>query len=111
MSSSGSSPETAAEFPESVRQLLKTYDLHQLHWHDPADRWAVVAAILTRGSPAARDWLVSRSTLDELRKLATAFRGAGLNEPDRAKLRAELSLGEAEVPSRPYIGFEWRSTK
>ena len=110
LSSSDGTVESAAEYPQSVRQLLKTYDAAQLRWENPTHRWAIVAAILTRGSAHARQWLASRLSQHEVRVLARDFRGAGLNEPDRAKLRAELSLSEAEVPSRPFIGFEGGGT-
>ena len=108
MTSSGSPPETAADCPLSVRQLLKSYDPAQLRWQDPSDRWAIVAAILTRGGAAAREWLAGQMTREELRMLATDFHGAGLAEPDRARARAELSLSESEIPPRPFIGFRWR---
>lgn len=94
-----------------MRQLLKTYDPVKLRWQDPAHRWAIVAVILTRGSAAAREWLAGQMTLEELRKLATDLHGAGLNEPDRARVRTELSLSEAEIPRRPFIGFRWRDSK
>jgi hypothetical protein len=111
VTSSGSTPETAADCPVSVRQLLKSYDPAQLRWHEPADRWEIVAAILTRGGADAREWLAGQMTREELRELATNFRGAGLDEPDRARVRAELSLTEVEIPARPFIEFRWRGSE
>jgi hypothetical protein len=101
----GVSVETANTFPLAVRQLLKTYDPAQLRWDVPSDRWAIVSAILTRGAPDARSWLGSRLATDQLRELARQFKGAGLNEPERAKLRADLGLTEADIPKRPFLGF------
>jgi hypothetical protein len=110
VTSSGSPPETAADCPLSVRQLLKSYDSAQLRWRDPAARWEIVAAVLTRGDADAREWLAGQMTRDELRALATNFRGAGLDESDRARVRAELALTEADIPRRPFIGLRWRES-
>jgi hypothetical protein len=98
---------TANSFPMSVRQLLKTYDPGQLHWDVPADRWAIVSAILTRGAPEARSWLDGMLTLSALQDLVRQFKGAGLGEQERAKLRAELGLTEADIPKRPFVGLDW----
>jgi hypothetical protein len=111
VTSSDPTPETAADCPLSVRQLLKSYDPAQLRWRDPTDPWAIVSAILTRGSAHAREWLAVQMTLEELRRLATDFHGAGLDDPDRARVRTELSLSEAEIPPRPFIGFRWRDSE
>jgi len=103
--------ESAADYPQSVRQLLKTYDPAKLRWGNPSHRWAIVAAILTREGDDARQWLASRLSRDEVRVLARDFRGAGLNEPDRAKLRSELALGESDIPERAFLGFRWRGSE
>ena len=100
-------PIRADAVPSAVRRLLKTYDPSQLRWNDATDRWAIVSAILVRGSEEARDWLRARLSSEELRELARQFHGAGLNEPDRARLRAELDLDEEEIPPRPFLGFDW----
>ena len=99
--------ERASSFPIAVRQLLKTYDPDQLRWDVPSDRWAIVSAILTRGSPDARSWLSAKVPMPELRDLARQFKGAGLNEPDRARLREQLGLDETDIPRRPFVGFNW----
>jgi hypothetical protein len=99
--------ETASAFPLSVRQLLKTYDPGQLRWDVPTDRWAIVSAILTRGAPEARSWLDGRLTLDQLRELVRQFKGAGLAEQERAQLRTELGLTEADIPKRPFVTLDW----
>jgi hypothetical protein len=97
----------ASSFPVAVRQLMKTYDPGQLRWDVPSDRWAIVSAVLIRGGADARSWLDGRLTSDQLRELVRQFKGAGLNEPQRAKLRAELGLTEADIPKRPFLGFTW----
>lgn len=99
--------ETASGFPVAVRQLLKTYDPGQLRWDVPTDRWAIVSAILTRGAPDARSWLDGRLTLDQLRELVRQFKGAGLDERERARLRAELGLSQADIPKRPFVRLDW----
>ena len=101
------SVDQANAFPVAVRQLMKTYDPGQLRWDVLSDRWAIVAAVLTRGGPDARSWLNAKLRLDQLRELVRQFKGAGLNEPDRAKLRAELGLNETDIPKRPFLGFTW----
>jgi hypothetical protein len=45
--------------------------------------------------------------MPELRDLARQFKGAGLNEPDRARLREQLGLDETDIPRRPFVGFTW----
>jgi hypothetical protein len=94
-------------YPQSVAQLLKTYEPSQLRWENPADRWAIVSAVLVRGGVDAREWLGRRLSRAELQQLARQFRGAGLNEPDRAKVRADLGLSEEDIPKRPFLGFRW----
>jgi hypothetical protein len=94
-------------FPLAVRQLMKTYDPGQLCWDVPSDRWAIVSAILTRGALEARSCLAGLLTLEQLRELVRQFKGAGLNEPERAKLRVDLGLTEADIPKRPLLGFTW----
>jgi hypothetical protein len=44
----------------------------------------------------------------QVRDLVRTYRGAGSNEPDRAKLRSELGLSSAEIPVRPFVGLRWR---
>ena len=98
---------TANSFPVAVRQLLKTYDPGQLHWDVPSERWAIVSAILTRGGAEARSWLNGMLTLPALHELVRQFKGAGLDERERAKLRAELGLTEADIPKRPFARLDW----
>ena len=98
---------TASSFPLAVRQLLKTYDPGQLHWDVPSDRWAIVSAILTRGGADARSWLSSMLTVPALHHLVRQFKGAGLGEQERAQLRAELGLTEADIPKRPFVRLDW----
>ena len=86
---------------------MKTYDPGQLRWDVPSERWAIVSAILTRGGPDARSWLNGRLTLPALQDLVRQFKGAGLGEQERAKLRAELGLTEADIPKRPFVGLNW----
>jgi len=45
---------------------------------------------------------------DQVRELVRAYRGAGSNEPDRARLRNELGLSNDDIPVRPFVGFRWR---
>jgi hypothetical protein len=103
--------ELASTFPGVVRQLLKTYNPAQLRWQEASHRWVIVAAIVTRGSEEAQEWLARRLSMGELRKLARRFKGAGLNEPDRARIRAKLGLDKTAIPSRPYLGFTWGDGK
>jgi hypothetical protein len=100
-------PKRGKKFPPAVLEVLKTYDPARLRWDQPGDRWAIVSLILVRGGLAARDWLDARMSRAQLQQLARRFQGAGLNEPDRAKIRAELSLDETAIPSRPFLGFDW----
>ncbi len=99
------------ELPEGVARLLKSYDLTQLRWEHLPDRWAIVAEILVRGSQPARAWLNARLSRRELQVLARRFRGAGLNEPARERVRAELGLDERAIPKRDFLGFTWEQAK
>jgi hypothetical protein len=99
---------TANSFPLAIRQLLKTYDPSQLHWNVPSDRWAIVSAILTRGGTDARSWLSGMLTVPALHDLVRQFKGAGLDEQERAQLRAEFGLTEADIPKRPFEELNWR---
>jgi hypothetical protein len=96
---------TAAEAPESVRRLLKSYSPNALRWAIPEERYEVVVAVLLRGEPAARAWLDTMLGEADLRGLVAEFRGAGCAEPDRQRLREQLGLTTAEIPRRPYLGF------
>jgi hypothetical protein len=93
----GLSPDVAA--------LLKSYDVEWLSWDERAHRYAVAREVLDRGGEVARAWLEARLTKIELRALVAEFHGAGMNEPLRARVRAELGLTEVELPRRPYLGF------
>jgi hypothetical protein len=99
--------ESASQFPVFVSRLLKSYDLHALHWTEYADRYAIVREVLDRGSAEARQWLDARLTFDEIRALLTDFRGAGFDEPARARLRQEYNLTLNEIPARPFV--RWKS--
>jgi hypothetical protein len=46
-------------------------------------------------------------TVPALHDLVRQFKGAGLGEQERAKLRAELGLTEADIPKRPFVGLDW----
>jgi hypothetical protein len=46
-------------------------------------------------------------TMPALLGLVRQFKGAGLGERERAKLRAELGLTEADIPKRPFVGLDW----
>lgn len=96
---------TAADTPESVRQLLKSYDPKALRWRVRNDRYAIVVAILTRGGEEAMQWLWSILSHGKVRELVREYRGASCAEPDRVKLREQLQLTTADIPTRPYIGF------
>jgi predicted HicB family RNase H-like nuclease len=96
---------TAADAPESVRKLLKSYELKELRWSVRGHRYEIVVAVLTRGNDRAKRWLRGVLPLSEVRALVRKYRGAGCAEPDRALLRKQLNLTEGEVPPRPYVGF------
>lgn len=96
---------SAADAPESVVRLLKSYEPRALLWADPIHRYVVVREILARGDAEARTWLWSTMTRHLVRKLVRDHRGAGLAEPERAKLRCELGLTTDDLPMRPYLGM------
>ncbi len=98
-------PVTAADAPEPVRKLLKSYDPKALRWSIPGHRYEIVVAVLTRGNDQAKQWLWSALSRDQVRKLVRKFRGAGCAEPARALLRRQLKLSKIDVPTRPYLGF------
>ena len=99
-------PTTAADAPTSVRRLLKSYDLEDVHWSEDDDRHVMVVAILTRGDAAAKRWLQSVLSTSEVRELVRRYRGAGCAEPDRERLRKQLDLSTVDIPARPYLGME-----
>jgi hypothetical protein len=101
----GAAARPALPLPVAVARLLKTYDTARLRWEEPTDRWAIVSAVLVQGNAEARVWLDGRLAREELRALARQFRGAGLAEPERARLRAELDLDENEIPRRAFLGL------
>jgi hypothetical protein len=96
---------TAADAPESVRKLLKSYDPRQLRWSMRGHRYEIVVAILTRGNEEAKHWLWSVLSRDQVRELVRKYRGAGCAEPARSLLRRQLKLSKVDVPTRPYVGF------
>jgi hypothetical protein len=98
-------------FPESVGRLLKSYDLASLRWERAQDRWAIASAVLVRGSSEARGWLTDRLSWSEQRDLAARFNGAGLNEPERIRLRELLSLTVQEIPERAFLGMLTRRSR
>jgi hypothetical protein len=99
------SPVTAADAPESVQKLLKSYDPGKLRWSIPGHRYEIVIAALTRGDREAKRWLWSVLSRDQVRKLVREFRGAGCAEPTRRLLRRQLKLSKVDIPPRPYLGF------
>jgi hypothetical protein len=99
------SPVTAADAPEAVRKLLKSYNPKTLRWSIPGHRYEIVIAVLTRGNDQAKQWLWSILSRDQVRELVRRFRGAGCAEPARALLRRQLKLSKIDVPTRPYLGF------
>lgn len=101
------SVQTAADAPEAVRRLLKTYDPADLRWDDAAARYTVVREILVRGDRAAHRWLDRILTRAEVRKLVSRFRGMGCTEPERARLRDRLGLTTRDLPERPYLKALW----
>jgi ribosomal protein L15E len=98
---------TAAEAPEAVRRLLKSYDVAALKWAESDHRYAIVREILVRGDDEAARWLHKILRLSEIRELVRRYRGAGCSEPERQKLRKEFRLTVDDIPSRPYLGFKW----
>jgi hypothetical protein len=97
----------ALELPAAVARLLRTYEVARLRWDEPSDRWAIVAEVLVRGDAEARQWLATRLDREGVRELVRQFRGAGLAEPERARLRAELGLDENDLPVRAFLGHAW----
>ncbi len=100
---------TAAQAPEAVRRLLKSYDVGALRWRNPDHRYAVVRAILVSGDEQAARWLRESLPRAKVRELVRQYRGAGCNEPERRKLRKELRLTINDIPIRPYLGFRWQA--
>jgi hypothetical protein len=98
-------PVTASDAPIEVRRLLKSYDPSALRWSKPNVRYLIVTEILVRGDGAAKRWLRGVLRREQVRHLVRRFRGAGCNEPQRAKLRRELRLSVRDVPRRPYLGL------
>jgi hypothetical protein len=93
------------ELPMSVLQLIKSYDVTALRWDTVEDRYAIVREILDRGSPDAHRWLQTQLTREETRRLLCEFRGAGFDEPSRARLRIEYDLTTADIPVRPFVAW------
>lgn len=100
---------SGADAPQAVRRLLKSYDPSALSWSHPDHRYVIVREILLRGDGEAARWLRRVLGRGQVRALVRRYRGAGANEPDRERLRKELGLTRKEIPSRPYLGFQWRS--
>lgn len=98
-------PKTAAEAPESVIKLLKSYDPDELQWRVADHRHLIVVAILTRGNDDAKEWLWSVLSREEVRDLVRQYAGAGCAEPERAQLRVQLGLTTADIPTRAYLGM------
>jgi HEAT repeat protein len=70
------------------------------------DGWAAYA-LGWLGDPAVIPVLREAAVRGEL--AASRYRGSGASEPERKKLRRQLGLTIADIPSRPYLGFKWRS--
>lgn len=99
---------TAADAPDAVQRLLKTYDPSALRWVNRDDRHVIVREIVLRGDAVANRWLRRKLSRADLRALIRAYAGAGCNEPDRAVLRKKLNLTVEDIPVRPYLGFAWQ---
>jgi hypothetical protein len=99
-------PTTAADAPEAVVKLLKSYDPKDLRWLDRNHRHLIVVAILTRGNEEAKQWLWSVLPEERVRELVRSYRAAGCAAPDRAELRNQLGLTTTDIPTRPYLGME-----
>lgn len=106
VSNVGVSPETAADAPEEVRKLLKSYEPSELQWRHADHRHLIVVAILTRGNAAAQAWLWQVLSVEEVRELVRRYAGAGCAEPDRVLLREHLGLTTADIPARAFLGME-----
>lgn len=100
-------PRTAADAPEAVRRLLKTYEPAALRWDDAADRYTVVREILVRGDRDAQRWLKLILPEPQVRALVKRFAGTGCSEPERERLRALLGLSLRDIPKRPYLKSLW----
>jgi len=100
---------SGADAPQSVRRLLKSYEPEALKWAEPDHRYVIVREILLRGDAEAGRWLRTVLGRNQVRALVRRYEGAGVSEPDRARLRKELDLTTADIPSRPYLGFKWQS--
>jgi len=100
---------SGADAPQSVRRLLKSYEPAALRWSEPGHRYVIVREIVLRGDDEALRWLRSVLGRNQVRALVRRHGGAGVSEPDRAKLRKDLDLTSADIPFRPYLGFKWRS--
>jgi hypothetical protein len=96
---------TAADAPEAVRRLLKSYEPQALLWAHPGHRYVIVSEILARGDDEARAWLWDTMPRPQVIELVRKHHGAGLAEPVRAKLREELGLTTNDLPVRPYLGL------
>jgi len=99
-------PVTAADAPEAVRKLLKSYDPRALRWRVSDHRYEIVLAVLTRGNEQAKQWLRRVLSSKQVRELVRKYRGAGCAEPARELLRSQLNLSKEDIPLRPYLGFE-----
>jgi hypothetical protein len=99
-------PETAADAPESVVKLLKSYDPAELQWQVADHRHLIVVSVLTRGNEDAKEWLWSVLSREEVRELVRQYAGSGCAEPDRVQLRAQLGLTATDIPRRAYLGME-----
>lgn len=99
-------PETAADAPDDVVKLLKSYEPSELQWSNADHRHLIVVAILTRGNEAAKTWLWKVLPVDEVRELVRQYGGAGCAEPDRVLLRQQLGLTTVDIPARAFLGME-----
>jgi hypothetical protein len=98
-------PVTAADAPESVVKLLKSYDPKSLRWRVADHRHSIVVAILTRGNVEAKEWLWNVLSREDVIELVRQYGGAGCAEPERAQLREQLGLTTADIPTRAYLGM------
>ena len=101
--------ESGADAPQAVRRLLKSYEPAALQWRESDHRYVIVREILLRGDEEARRWLRQVMGRNQVRALVRQYGGAGAAEPDRKRLRRELQLTTADIPSRPFLGFRWAS--
>jgi hypothetical protein len=96
---------TAADAPQAVRRLLKSYEPQALLWAHPGHRYVIVSEILARCDDEARAWLWNTMERRDVIELVRDHHGAGLAEPVRARLREELGLTTDDLPVRPYLGL------